>query len=231
MSEPLKPFWLYYGAKARIAKLYPPPQYDTIIEPFAGAAGYSLRYPDKNVVLVDKYPVITEVWRYLIAATKADILRIPCVDRVDDLPDWVPLGAKYLIGFCMNRAVPSPRGTATEWASGWSESQRARVANQVGRIKHWRVISGDYSRSPNIEATWFIDPPYQRGGQHYKMPASGIQFASLATWSATRRGQIIVCESAPASWLPFRPLAKTQAHMNSPTGGSYEVIWTKENPA
>lgn len=46
--------WTYYGTKKRIAKNYPAPIYDTIIEPFAGAAQYSL-YGDnwkKKVILL-----------------------------------------------------------------------------------------------------------------------------------------------------------------------------------
>jgi len=42
----LRPFWRYYGGKWRAAPSYPSPRCETIIEPFAGAAGYSLRYPD-----------------------------------------------------------------------------------------------------------------------------------------------------------------------------------------
>jgi len=43
----------YYGSKSKLAQHYPTPKYDTIVEPFAGAAGYSL-YGDnwkKNVLL------------------------------------------------------------------------------------------------------------------------------------------------------------------------------------
>ena len=37
----------YYGRKKQIAKYYPEPKYDTIVEPFAGSAAYSLyRLPD-----------------------------------------------------------------------------------------------------------------------------------------------------------------------------------------
>ena len=39
----LKPFWRYYGGKYRAAPAYPPPRLGTIVEPFAGSAGYSLR--------------------------------------------------------------------------------------------------------------------------------------------------------------------------------------------
>jgi len=35
----------YYGSKKKIVKYYPEPVHDVIIEPFAGAAWYSLEYP------------------------------------------------------------------------------------------------------------------------------------------------------------------------------------------
>jgi len=37
----------YFGSKARIGNKYPKPIYDTIIEPFAGAAGYSYAHSHK----------------------------------------------------------------------------------------------------------------------------------------------------------------------------------------
>ena len=55
----LHPFFSYFGSKYRMAKHYPEPLYDIIVEPFAGAAGYSLLYPHKNIILYDNYePVI-----------------------------------------------------------------------------------------------------------------------------------------------------------------------------
>ena len=55
----------YYGSKSKIVGYYPPPKYGKIIEPFAGSARYSLKYWQNDVLLVDKYPVIVEVWNYL----------------------------------------------------------------------------------------------------------------------------------------------------------------------
>jgi hypothetical protein len=56
----------YYGSKSKIVDYYPPPKYKRIIEPFAGSARYSLKYWQNDVLLVDKYPVIVEVWNYLL---------------------------------------------------------------------------------------------------------------------------------------------------------------------
>ena len=50
----LRPFFGYYGGKWRDAvKHYPAPQFDIVMEPFAGSAGYALRYAERNVVLCD----------------------------------------------------------------------------------------------------------------------------------------------------------------------------------
>ena len=59
--------------KSRIVDVYPPPKFDKVIEPFAGSARYALKYWQKEVLLVDKYDVITDIWTYLINATEKDI--------------------------------------------------------------------------------------------------------------------------------------------------------------
>jgi len=67
----------YYGSKSKIVDYYPPPKHKRIIEPFAGSARYSLKYWQNDVLLVDKYPVIIEVWNYLKNASVNDILKLP----------------------------------------------------------------------------------------------------------------------------------------------------------
>ena len=57
--------WSYYGSKTKLVDLYPPPKTDKIIEPFCGSAKYSLKYWDKQVLLIDKYSVIVDLWRWL----------------------------------------------------------------------------------------------------------------------------------------------------------------------
>lgn len=215
MIRGLRPFWRYYGGKWRAAARYPAPRHTSIVEPFAGAAGYSLRYPDLDVTLVDVYPVVVEMWRWLIGATADDVLAVPLVECVDDLPDGLPIGARYLVGFSLNAATASPRRVLSAGRKrlaamgrrreGWNAAQRELVASQVARIKHWRVIEGDYSLSPDVEATWFIDPPYlNAAGRHYVHGPDAIDHPSLARWCRMRRGQTIVCENEGADWLPFR---------------------------
>src|SRR5690348_6932622 len=78
----LRPFFRFYGAKWRSVcrGLYPRPIHDTIIEPFAGSAGYSLHYPERAVILVERDATLASIWRYLIGATAEDVMRIPLVD-------------------------------------------------------------------------------------------------------------------------------------------------------
>lgn len=236
MTHSLKPFWRYYGGKWRAAPKYPKPQYDTIIEPFAGAAGYSLRYPDRQVILIEKYAVLAEMWRYLIGVKSAEVRRIPTVDHVDELPAWVPEGARSLVGFSLNSATTRPSksmSSGQQWLrsrgrkyEGWGEGRRELVARQVSLIKHWRIIEGDYTGAPDVDATWFVDPPYNNSAGRFYVHAD-LDYAALGLWCRSRSGQTIVCENAGADWLPFRPFMNFKK--NEMTGKtSSEVIWTND---
>ena len=228
----LRPFWRYYGGKFRAAPRYPSPLHATIVEPFAGAAGYSTRYAERRVILVERYEVIAEMWRYLIAVPRAEVLRVPCVEHVDDLPSWVPDGARYLVGFWLNAAVTAPRSVLSAGQRhlrglgrvvGWCPEVRAMIAGQVERIRHWTILEGDYSAAPDLEATWFVDPPYNNAaGSHYVH--ANVDHQALGAWRRQRRGQVIACENEGATWLPFRPFGVAKAGPLS--SGSPEAIWT-----
>lgn len=241
MSD-MKPFIRYYGGKYRAAPYYPKPQHTTLIEPFAGGAGYSLRYPDLNVILIEKYPVLVEMWRYLTRVSEAEILRIPEVEDVRDLPSWVPEGGRILVGFAMNAATTRPCKTLSAGRKklrslgrvneGWSESHRQRVARQVHKIRHWRILEGDYTAAPNVTATWFIDPPYNnKAGTYYVHGPKSLDYEALAKWCRERQGQVLVCENEGADWLPFR-FFKHCKSMEGPRGKavSREVLWTNKEP-
>lgn len=229
----LRPFWRYYGGKWLAALKYPPPAYDTIVEPFAGAAGYSLRYFQRKVVLVERYEIVAGIWHYLIHVKSSEIRRIPSVDNVNDLPSWVPEPARHLVGFYMNEGTVSPKVSLSSGAKklrasgrtcvGWYEEAKNRIAEQVDHIRHWRVIHGDYTKSPNIEATWFVDPPYSsKAGSAYVY--NQLDRDSLGDWCLERDGQLIVCESLGADWLPFQPLMKMKPGPNNRIGGSQEAV-------
>lgn len=85
----LHPFFSFFGSKWRLAPSYPRPEASTIIEPFAGSAGYSLRYPAHRVKLFDIDPVVVGVWKYLIAVSERELLRLPDVRRGELLDDSI----------------------------------------------------------------------------------------------------------------------------------------------
>ena len=66
--------WSYYGSKSKIAKVYPTPKYGRIIEPFAGAAWYSVLHRPKKVLLNEKYEVIHNIWEWLINKASSELI-------------------------------------------------------------------------------------------------------------------------------------------------------------
>src|SRR3954469_19028349 len=95
----------YYGSKFKIAKTYPKPEYNTIIEPFAGAAWYSILHHHKNVILNEKFETIYNLWCWLVKeATKEEILNNRNFIINQDISGIeLPQEHKDLIGFCINR--------------------------------------------------------------------------------------------------------------------------------
>lgn len=233
----LKPFFSYYGSKARLAPRYPGPQHRLIIEPFAGSAQYATLYHDREVLLIDADPVIVAIWRYLIGASPKELLALPDPPpgaNLSELP--VCQEARWLIGLWCGRANAYPARFARSWyeqhrndshARSWGAAARRRLAHQVEHIRHWRIEQLDWSDVPDTEATWFIDPPYQSTGHKYRCSNAQIDYEALGPWCRNRPGQVIVCEAGGASWLPFRHLTTART-----TSGRYspEVVWTKGSP-
>ena len=231
------PFWRYYGGKWRAAPRYPKPVHQTIIEPFAGAAGYSLRHHAADVLLIDQSEAVCGVWDYLIRAPSSEILALPDMVRgqsVDELP--VCQEARWLMGFWCNPGSSAPSKSPSVWASvqtqhhkNWNTLGRRRCAEQSNLIRHWRIMRGTYRDAPDIAATWFIDPPYQgKAGSHYPHGSKGIDYADLATWCKSRDGRVIVCEGPDADWLDFSHFANIKATAGrSRSGTSTEVAWLR----
>lgn len=243
----LRPLFSYFGSKWRLAPRYPAPAHASIVEPFAGSAGYALHYPDLEVTLVDLDPVICGVWSYLIGASRSDLLALPLIEpgqSTDDLACCQE--ARWLIGFWVSSAAERPRKRLTSWglryaSQFWCDGIRARIAHSVERIRHWRVIHGPFATAPAARATFFVDPPYvgksrvakitgggiasmRPVGDRYRFGTRRVDYGELATWCRTRRGQVIACESLGATWLPFSHLVS--AHAACPGHRSEEAIWT-----
>ena len=217
------------------------------MEAFAGSAGYSCRYgADRDVTLIEKDARVAGVWKWLVSASRSDVLALPAMEQIPlgglmemDLPQE----ARDLIGFSLIRSG-QPFMKPCKWAYSqtgngfWSAARRAKIAQHIHLIKHWKVLHGSYADHPNVPATWFVDPPYQEARLRKMYTESAIDFGCLAEWCRSRLGQTIVCETTKADWLPFRPLkirAGFHTRVNQVTAGSraampLEAIWTGTNP-
>ena len=213
----------YYGSKSKIVGLYPPPKYGKIIEPFAGSARYSLKYFDRDILLIEKYEPLVKIWKWLQIATEKDLDNLPILKRGQKISDFnLSENEKLFLSFCVSEGTTTGRNSVTERASSKIEYKIKTTKEILPKIKHWNIKLGCYSELENELATWFIDAPYQRGGEHYKHNTKNLDFDSLSNWAKNRLGQIIVCENDGANWLPFIPLKDYWGGIKRST----EVIYT-----
>jgi hypothetical protein len=225
----LSPFFPYYGSAWSKARKLPAPSFD-VVEPFAGAAGYSTFYGVRRALLIDADPIIAELWKYLIRVTADEIMALPEMPEVGDHVDnySVPQEAKWLIGFWLNRGSATPKKSRTAYSSrcdgaqlNWGRKAKERIASQLPAIAEWRVIEGGYENAPHECRSWFVDPPYADKGKFYRVKFDS--FAELAAWCLSRQGELIVCEAEGADWLPFVSLGQ----FKSSTGKSSEAIYIR----
>ncbi len=219
--------WNYYGSKTNIVKAYPRPTHNKIIEPFAGSARYSLKYFDRDVLLVDKYDVVIKIWKWLQKCSEGDILKLPKLkagDRLEQI-NFDCEEARMFYGFICGFSIALPRKIVSPSVNHRPNKINFTIKNTASnlfKIKHWNIILGSYEDIENKTATWYIDPPYQVGGQFYKESNKNINFESLGNWCKSRDGQVIACEKIGATWLDFKPLITQITH----NGAQDEVIWT-----
>lgn len=226
-SYTLKSFRMfpYYGSKSIIARIYPKPVHGLIIEPFAGSARYSLQYFDRDVILIDKYETVVRIWKWLQQCSEGDILGLPKLKLGDDIRVLnVSEDEKLFLGMLAGVSGTSPRFKVSPFAAiqNGRKNQLRRIARQLFKIRHWKIEHGDFKDIENQSATWFIDPPYQFGGNGYV--CSKVDYSFLADWSKSRLGQVIVCENTKADWMQFSPMAKMRGAMSTTT----EAIWTNQ---
>jgi len=195
----------YYGRKKQIAKHYPSPNYDTIIEPFAGSAAYSLFGNNwkKKVILIEKDSKVADIWDWLInKATVEEIKNLPDLkvgEKSSEFLHIIHAATKMAFHFKTIKVTPVLE-------RNWEISRRV-FAENLHKVKHWEIINGDYTMAPDIPATWFIDPPYKgEAGMGYKQSSKLIDYQALASWALNRKGEIIFCEGNNGDYLPFKTL-------------------------
>lgn len=215
----------YYGSKSKIVDLYPAPKHGLIIEPFAGSARYALKYFDREVLLVDRNETIIDLWKWLQSCEPSDLNRLPRLKSGENLNDFnLSVGEKLFMSFLVNEASTGGRLTATERSASKIDYKIKQTKKILYQIKHWKLELNSYESIVNQKATWFIDPPYQFGGEYYKYSSKQIDFQKLAIWSQEREGQVIVCENTKADWLNFKTIKPVFGGLRHST----EAIWTNE---
>jgi site-specific DNA-adenine methylase len=177
----------YYGRKKQIIRHYPSPSYNTIIEPFAGAASYSFHHNTmtKQILLIEKDEKVAQIWKWLIhEATERDIQALPNLqpgERSAEFLHIIHAVTKMAFAFKTIKVTPV-------LARNWEISRRV-FAKHLHEIKHWEITCGDFTEAPDIEATWFIDPPYRgESGKGYRHSSALIDYAALAHWVMSRKG-------------------------------------------
>lgn len=200
----------YFGSKYKLAGRYPAPAAgQTVIEPFAGSAAFSVLHRRKagRVILIEKDASVAALWKRLLAMPAADIRNLK--DPVDG-----ERSSDLLVAFAGGRTTrDTPEGSfiiSPRMAQRFRPMVN-RIASVVDECRHFEIICGDYRDAPDEDAFWFIDPPYAptegrwdrtRGGR-YRFPNRDIDFSELADWCHARRGNVVVCEQAGSKWMPW----------------------------
>lgn len=218
----------YYGSKSKLVNYYPKPTKELIIEPFAGSGRYALKYWDRDIILNEKYKTVFDIWKWLQKCSKSDILNLPTPKPKEDIREYnLSKDELNFMGFLINRGSVSPKNKVGNFSDGLPNTLK-RVSSNLHKIKHWEIRLGCYTEIENKEATWFIDPPYQFGGNLYK--ESNINFTKLNSWCKSRKGEIIVCENTKADWIELKPLKRIQGSRNTNTiEAVYLQGWKKNN--
>lgn len=215
--------WSYYGAKTKLVHHYPTPKEDLIIEPFAGSARYALKYWECDVLLVDKYDVIVKLWKWLQQCSPNDIFKLPSLKKGQNIKEMgFDENELLLMSFCAGGGGSVPQYKVSKFGEQNSKSFQKKIASNLHKIRHWKIIHGSFEDIPNQKATWYIDPPYQFGGEHYKESNKKIDFKKLGKWCESRKGQVIVCENTKADWMDFKPMI----HFSGLRKTTTEAIWS-----
>lgn len=232
------PLFKWFSSKWLSAKHYPFPEHDWIIERYAGGAGYSLNHCSCDVLIWEDDPNLQLLWPWLIEVATEDLIReIPI-----DLPAGTDIrelgltkGQALLLKHWQRTNNVGDCWTTSPWGSlpgQWTASTRARVAEEVQAIKHWKF--GEASSS--LLATHFIDPPYLYNYRFSsKLPPFNYETLVEHVQSIRADSQVIVCEAVcpktgkVPTYLPFVPShrAITSRRKSTQSHHSQELIYVR----
>jgi hypothetical protein len=214
----------YFGRKGLLAPSYPAPLFDLVIEPFAGSMAYTMHYRPKMAIGIEADLRVALLWDRLVHASLGEIrtMRVPPIGaRTTDLYWMLPSSS--------NSTLTSKSRTMTWFAYERALAQQAMtIRNHPYARNHVLYHHGDYREAPDVEATWFIDPPYSGVNGGYGAGHSAVDYEELAEWCLVRKGQPIVCEGPYARWLAFRKHGRprgTRTAMGVERTNT-EVVWT-----
>jgi site-specific DNA-adenine methylase len=232
----------YYGGKSKIAHLYPVPQHQLVIEPFAGSGAYSwlhrvnpVTMERRDVWLNDLDPRTYSIWNFLTSPEARAIVEAYVPETVEPgmkVTDFIPAAYPGLIEYCRaeaNQGTQGAKGVHNQITSMGAKCWKVRrkALEVIPEVSHWQVTNYDYRNLHNVEATWFVDPPYSNAaGSRYR--TSAIDYEHLGWWCLNRRGQVIVCENAGADWMEFQPMEHPRVSIRSryQKADAREVLWT-----
>lgn len=240
----IRPLFRHFGGKWSLSGRVEAPRYPVIIEPFAGAAGYSLRHgAGRTVRLYDLSPAVCLLWDYLLGASQEEILALP-VEPFHEGADVRTLGLVEAPMRLIQRWL-TPQGSTTHYwmppsrrscvgtapGSTWTTTTRQRIADALPLLSGWSITQASYDAASTDEpATWHVDPPYQRNARAtaaYGTPP--LDYAALGAWCRRLPGQVMAHEQHGADWLPFVTLdAEAMGGRASEAEGrasQHEVWW------
>lgn len=231
----------YFGGKSKIAHLYPAPAHDLIVEPFAGSAAYAWLHRRKadgtrrSVWLNDLDDRTYSIWRFLTNPVSTEVVETYVPETVEPgmkVSELIPPEWPGLIELCRaeaNQGTQGARGVHDQvtkmGAKCWKVRRKALAV--IPEVVTWSVTNAPYESLSNVEATWFVDPPYIGAGVRYRMGSDRIDYSELGWWCLGRRGQTVVCENVGAQWLDFQPFEHSRVSIRSryQKADAKEVMW------
>lgn len=237
--RPIRPLFKWFGSKWSGSKHYPAPINGLpLFEPFAGSAGYSLRYPAHQVTLWDVNPHLQYLWPWLInSATSDDIKAIPLGlsigTDIRSLHKDLSYGQMLLLKSWQRTTTNGDCWTVSKWGhlpGQWTASTRSRVAEEIHAIKHWKFEPIHWDQP----GTYFCDSPYIF---NYRYGIKDFDFKAYAdNVSKVPAGSLVIaCEAvcsktgAIPDYLPFQPSHSqvTSRRKKTENHHSKELVYVK----